>query len=467
MGTMKRVVPRVPDELLNRVDPEELRGYVRKQAKEDRLFRAKLNKWLQDKFGLQERLRNKPVERVRNLFTNIEEKTTWSPGYNDDELGVNWGLVGEKMEELLKELREQMHRGEGDIRHIVEPVLEFFRQVQENRDEYLYDEERFELEGSYLRGEDMLMEWVRHPAVADADKRYVLGELRKFCDYSAYKVHGVYSMDDCYLDFLMVALPPAEAYEALIRFQAEEGTSIQVVEYLMETLRALGREDEAYALLLNHLDKYSLVHKELDRLCELGQLQKAAELADAYIRADESSTTSLEQRLRIAKLMHDTPVIIDIYYKLVTRPSNKMSHYRELKEIVPPADWPKMYEDIVGTLRRKRCSPYLVDIYDEEKDVKPLYELLLNDSFLGFPYIMKYLPRLPEEYHPKLLQKGISILRDLARRAGRREVYQGYAKMLKKFSKLPGAAPLVADLLAFIRIAYKRRSAMMEELKRL
>ena len=74
---------------------------------------------------------------------------------------------------------------------------------------------------------------------------------------------------------------------------------------------------------------------------------------------------------------------------------------------------------------------------------------------------------MPEEYHAPLLQKAIAELAWETSRANNRKEYARVVANIKSFSKLPGSKPQVDGLVARIRIAFRRKTAFMEELYKL
>ena len=99
--------------------------------------------------------------------------------------------------------------------------------------------------------------------------------------------------------------------------------------------------------------------------------------------------------------------------------------------------------------------------------MEAIYRIIQADNRCALSRIMKYFERMPEKYHESLLRQGIAELKEQSVATGTRSDYVDYAKLLKRFSRLPGAAPLVADLLGYIRATYPRRKAMLEVLSAL
>ena len=81
--------------------------------------------------------------------------------------------------------------------------------------------------------------------------------------------------------------------------------------------------------------------------------------------------------------------------------------------------------------------------------------------------VKSHLPTMPEEYHAPLLQKAIAELAWETSRANNRKEYARVVANIKSFSKLPGSKPQVDGLVARIRIAFRRKTAFMEELYKL
>ncbi len=96
-----------------------------------------------------------------------------------------------------------------------------------------------------------------------------------------------------------------------------------------------------------------------------------------------------------------------------------------------------------------------------------MYDRILRklNRFERFYLIMEYLPILLGKCHPELFQYGIAVMRDRVSKVNKSKEYAKFVKTLIQFSRLPGSTPYVTELLAHIRTTYKRRSALIEELR--
>ena len=227
----------------------------------------------------------------------------------------------------------------------------------------------------------------------------------------------------------------------------------------------MGRGEQASACIRQKLHVRWILEDELRRLCAVGEPGEARKLVEEAIRRDFlPDSYLLERRIDIMKLQGDTDGLIKAYYDFLTTEPFCLEYYRELKSLLSGDEWQRMYADMIKTLKNNAA---LECIYDEESDMEAMYRIIQADNRFALSRIMKYFKRMPEKYHESLLRQGIAELKEQSSATGTRSDYADYAKLLKRFSLLPGAAPLVADLLTYIRATYPRRKAMLEVLSAL
>ena len=209
-----------------------------------------------------------------------------------------------------------------------------------------------------------------------------------------------------------------------------------------------------------------MLYDEMRRLCAANELSAARRLVEAAIRKRSTPDSYLlERRIDILQRQGDTESMIKGYYDLLTTEPFCLRYYRKLKTLLTGDRWQKIHADIIEALQKN--SDALKCIYEEEGDMDAIYKLILANEWYALDEIMTYFKRMPEKYHESLLRRGITELKEQSERVGTRADYVNYAKLLKRFSRLPGAAPLVAELLTHIRATYPRRRAMLEVLSAL
>ena len=448
-----------PEKLLEKVPADELRKFVQKQAKCNGDFACELNDWLCERFAKFPSLEEKLANRVERLFDHVEEKRGWYGHYDD--YGINWTVVTEGMRDVLDALEKELEKG--NARLVVRIIMKFIHTLQERNDETMCDDDYVELADLHEEFAEMLEACAKLESWPLKEKRELLEELRQASNYSVYKEYDFYSMDSLYVDVMLTALPLEEAYTELMKQESSMGE--RLLSHKVKLLRRLGREEEAQRTIRTNLKCDEIVFPEIERLRDAGKLPEARDLVEKRMSVRGKSVQSLKILLDIVKRQGDTPAVIETLYQLVLSVRYDLSYYRKLKKVVPPADWAKMYDRILRQLNKENEKGHLASIYAEEKDGDRLYCLIMQNHYNRFPLIMEYLPILPEKYHPELLQYGIRHLRKWLSTAAPRKEYVRFARTLKEFSRLPGGAPYVTELLAHIRTTYTRRPALIEELR--
>lgn len=459
---MKKGDQAVQKELLKKATVEELREFVEEQAAQNVPFQRELSSWLYKQYGMKKPTSDFLVARVRSLFGSELTESKGNPWYDEED--CDWSFVVQEFKDVLDELREQLNRGHSSV--VVEPILEFFRQVCGRWDDKIYAEEDATLvEGALASCVELLREWAQSPAVPDADKHRMLDAYRdasKDCSDDSGWVHDC--LDRAYVDLMVAVLPPEDAYGEIEKRYNEEERRQNIVAHKIKLCKQLGRLEEMETTVWENAKYLQFVEDELQRLCELGRLSDALTLAVESIRVNGEKTQTLRDKLRVVELMKDKAAIIDTHYRLAVHGKEDLEDYRKLKAIVPAAEWIWCFERLVDKLDRTKRYEYLAAIYKEEKEFNPLFKLITRVSRHRLSLIMTYLPCLPKKYHSQLLKICVDIFKDELLFAAPRGNYSKFAERFFQFSQLPGAAPLANDLLSFIRITYRRRSALLEEL---
>lgn len=134
--------------------------------------------------------------------------------------------------------------------------------------------------------------------------------------------------------------------------------------------------------------------------------------------------------------------------------------FRELKSYYSAAEWKDVREKIFSNL-----SPYShIDIlYKEEKMYDRLLKIVQESP--GLWLLEQYESVLKECYPDEILQKYRDELNEMAKRASNRKRYKEFAILLRKMKKIKGGTKVVENIVKSWRNIYKRRPAMMDELR--
>lgn len=82
----------------------------------------------------------------------------------------------------------------------------------------------------------------------------------------------------------------------------------------------------------------------------------------------------------------------------------------------------------------------------------------------GLYYILKYEDALKDLAPEKILKRYEAVVRKKAAQTSTRTAYQEIAGLLKRMQRYPNGNEAVHALIAEFRVAYRRRTAMMQEL---
>ena len=449
----------IPVKLLEQAPLDKLREFVQKQAQCNADFACTLNDWLNEEVATFSSSEEKLANRVERLFTRMGEKEGLYG--KSKEYGIDWMAVTKGMGDILDALKPELEKG--NARLVARTILKFIHTLQKKADSTIDDEDHLEILELHEEFAEILEACASSESWSLKEKLEMLEELRQASTYSVYKEYDFYPMDSLCVDFMLTALPPELAYielEKLEPFMGEE-----LLRHRVNLLRKLGREKEFQQTILANLECDEIVFPEIERLRDAGKLSEARDLVNKQMAASEKSEQALELLLDIVKRQGDAPAVIETLYQLVLSAPYDLSYYRKLKKEIPSADWAGMYERLTGQLERLDEAVYLASIYAEEKDFDRLYRLIIQSHDDRVPLIMEYLPILPKKYHPELFQYGIATMKDWISKAKKRKEYVEFAETLREFSRFPGSAPYVSELLAHIRTTYKRRTDLLAELR--
>ena len=204
-------------------------------------------------------------------------------------------------------------------------------------------------------------------------------------------------------------------------------------------------------------------------LCEEeGAYEEALQALDESIAMDRSLSKLQirdyeKQKKDIYRVIKDEEHYREQLWKLVEVYSPvDIELYRELRGLYDGKSWSELREQIISSIRDFQSRNELLE---EEK----LYDRLL-DSVLQSPglyTLRQYDDVLGELYPVQILEKYRQQLNQMAEMSGDRKKYRELAGWLKRLQKFDGGDQVVLEILDDWKSRYKRRPAMMQELKAL
>ena len=169
------------------------------------------------------------------------------------------------------------------------------------------------------------------------------------------------------------------------------------------------------------------------------------------------------QLKNLYKITQQKENYLEVLWALNTEyPANQLDIFRELKAQYSAEEWPSVREMLFKEMPE---NTNMAALYKEEKLYDALLQLVLQKP--GLYLLQRYERELSKQYAKELLGKYTTELQKMAQMASDRNRYRELVRELRRMQNIPGGEQAVAALVQEWRAQYKRRTAMMDELKRL
>ena len=288
---------------------------------------------------------------------------------------------------------------------------------------------------------------------------------------SKYENYGNDTILDSMVELAEVTGRTSEVFPLLdsaIRKTTSKYELVRLLQQKAWLFKSLGRLTE-YVDLVNENLQYSEFRKiKLDNLLELKQYNEAEKLIEDGILISEEqkhSGTTHQWKEQLLEIYHKTNqknkyllLLRELFY------ANNRQFYSLLKQTIGPEKWPEELARIIATLKKSRRDwDFLYELYASELMLPELLQLIGQNA--DFRLIKTYESYLLPKFPVEIMNLYEQVCINYAFRANNRGDYHELASMLKQVQKLEGGKPVVTKLLTSFREIYKRRPAMMDELK--
>lgn len=251
---------------------------------------------------------------------------------------------------------------------------------------------------------------------------------------------------------------------------------MQLIKTKIEYLLGHGREEEAVVLMKENLELPDFREMLVNRSISRGDLAQAKKLCLKGIEVAEKEhypghIVRWHQKLyEIAGKEGDLPEQKKLARQLFFDNYYRMEWYKELKSLWPEEEWAEQCEGLIRQIKEKRHeggyvnADALAHIFLEEGYNSRLLELLqLNSGNIRFTET--YGNHLKEEYPEKMLELYEDGVREVAKKAGRKE-YKRVVTYLREMRVMKGGNDRVPVLLKQFMQEYNNRPAMRDEFRK-
>ena len=286
------------------------------------------------------------------------------------------------------------------------------------------------------------------------------------------------SMQSLYEEFHQLAVQKKQDY-AEYRQIRKEKEELLIAKRTVETILNIDRQKEqekADDTIRQYLYLSEIREMEVKKLMEREQYDEAVRLLDEGIelskKEEYDGTTGkwLKLKLKIFERTNRTSEVIDTCRLLFISGREQLEYYHKLKTLIPKEQWKVFLDEMMKEVPFNGYFSFdrnvEAEIYVEEKEDERLFHLLSSAGFGQLEALMQYAHHLKNSHSEQLIDMYISILIDYAERNIGRKYYEQIARALLCMQELNGGKVAVKQLVEDFRTIYKRRSAMMEELRR-
>lgn len=455
---------------------EDIRSFVIDYASKHREVKAALSNYLQKKYIQPSAIEKDYKKEVEDIFQPTHSRRSRYSRYNDDFELLNWEAVGIKMNKLLEKAQLLLKVGNIDATLCI--ALQFFRSLDDNYDESLMYNECEEIYECCEKSAELILDGVGHSSLSMDRKMEILQEVRRLAKCATYRSCDMYDMEELLIKLNLIVQSPQDALKLLDNILKEQHSSYDQYRYVsqkVDILREINRDAEADETVRHYLYLPEIRQKEVEKLQRKQRYAEALQLLDEGITIAKENGHSgtenqwLRAKLDIFELQGDTASAISVCRQLFIWERGRMEYYHKLKGLVSSCEWKAFWEEMLTHVDHTLLygSSIVGDIYVEEKEYDKLFHLIsVTASSDRLKAIMNYAYQLPESYASSLLSFFAIDLRVFAEVNMGRNYYVEVAQMLNDMKKLKGGKEVVKALVEEFRIKYKRRPALIDELKR-
>ena len=426
----------------------------------------------------------KPDERdygkeVENIFKTSTKRIGGYGRWNryDGYEATDWDNVFVKVRRLLGEVASLMEAG--NAVPTIDVTIRFFQLLGKDYDDSLLYDEESDVYNICTLAEELVLKASQDSSVPTGRKMKLLQELRKLSAYEVYRDYDYCNMKELMMQVNVHIQSPEDSLKLINVLMEERKSSYDLYKYVNEKidiLQKMNREDEVREVICQYLYLPEIREQEVDRLVDGKQYKEALKMLDEGIRLakeEDHRGTELQwvqKKIGIYERMDDKSSLIACNRLMFVRKGGSLEYYHKLKRSVDASEWPLFLRNLLDETEASSygINQILPDIYVEEKDFEQLYSFIYNAKrYDRLGLIQRYGLELPSTYASSLLAVFAIDIRDYADKNMGRNYYVQVADMLHSMKQIKGGETIVKELVDEFRLKYKRRPAMMEELRRL
>lgn len=261
-----------------------------------------------------------------------------------------------------------------------------------------------------------------------------------------------------------------EIEEALLHRKDEWNSRYVIENHLIQRMQIMKEMEFSPKEIVEYRNKYrefpAMRIMEIDEYMEDGNIVAAIEVLKESRDLDKELPGMAEQySKKLIALYHRSDRNKEYKQELISyifsyRQSN-LEYIYKLKEVIPANEW-HLYCDKI--LSERTCEQIRYDFLEKEAMYEKLLTEVLKEPYIG--YLDHYEKVLQERFPQQVRDRYIKYVKQAADRATQRNAYKNLMTYLNKIKKYPDGAQITKEIVSEWRVEYRRRRAMMDELKK-
>lgn len=466
------------EELIQQARPEDFQSFVMEKLMSNQELHDDLCAYLRIKYV--SHFERDYAKEIENIFKKEHKSSRRYGHWNrcDDFDEMDWDTIFTKVRRLLDEVSALIKKGISTP--AIDASIKFFQMLDKHHDDSLLYDDDSDVYAVCEIAESLIKEASRNLSVSAERKRKLLNELRELMASDVLQNYDYCDTNDLMIQVNLQIQNPDETLNLLDELLEEYHSSYNLYEFVLKKIHVLcsmGRQSDARKVISEYIHLPEIRVGEVEQLIVKHQYEQALQMLDEGIQIAQMGNYSetelkwLQMKVDIYEKMNDKFSLIMCYRQMFVREGGTLEYYHQLKKYVDASEWKSFLDELIKDTTS--VSPYgmnevLPDIYVEEKDDEHLYDYLCTSNYYNrLDLIRKYGLSLPDGYASSLLAVMVSDLRDYAEKNLGRNHYVKVAELLHYMKRFQGGKIVVKELVDEFRIKYKRRSAMIDELRRL
>lgn len=236
------------------------------------------------------------------------------------------------------------------------------------------------------------------------------------------------------------------------------------VEYLVEIYNIEDNQEKIMDLLKEYSYDREICFKLVDEYIKQNEVNKAIKILKEKLKETKSEFFA-EKLSEIYNKENMTEEYKETLYKLLYELDKyNINVYKKIKKLFSSKDWLVERQIIIGRILKEKNRYFrdILNIYIEEKMYDDIFNIVKDANV---DTIISYEEYLLPKYNKELINIYVKHCKEFAKSANNRRLYRELASYLRHIKNMEKSKDVYEKLMMEIRLQYRNKPAMQDELK--